>query len=181
MALNPQLVKSIKTTFARHSSDELRKILQERDGNTYSDEAFAAAEELLNERAQGTAKEPPPPPPPPTREELAAFADGRLRIQIRSIGVLFYFLACVSLLCGAASFLWNSFIGCLLVAVAVFYSWLGFQIRRFSPRAQTLALFVSMLMMLNIPIGTFIGIWIFMKLNQAEHLFAKNLPKETTL
>jgi hypothetical protein len=66
MTLDPGTVKTIKGNLAGTTSDELREILKHRDASRWSDEAFAAAQELLDDRAQGRAKEPllnPLPPP----------------------------------------------------------------------------------------------------------------------
>ena len=58
MGLNPELVESIKDHFAQKPSVELRAILEAHDTAALSDEAFAAAEAVLAERARGAAVEP---------------------------------------------------------------------------------------------------------------------------
>src|SRR5262245_60336152 len=65
MALDPRTVKAIKDNLARTPSEELRRMLKHRDGRRWSDEAFAAAEQLLDDRARGEAREPVPGPVPP--------------------------------------------------------------------------------------------------------------------
>jgi hypothetical protein len=63
MALDAAAVKAIKTNLAGTPSAELRHMLQVRDMSRWSEEAFAAAQELLDDRAQGRASEPQPNPP----------------------------------------------------------------------------------------------------------------------
>lgn len=58
MPLNPQLIATIKLNFANLSSEELQGILTKRDESQWSDEAFEAARQLLEERDTGTAREP---------------------------------------------------------------------------------------------------------------------------
>ncbi len=66
MALNTQLVKTIKANFADKTTDELRLMIEQRDHSQYSEEAFAAAQEVLEERQAGKAPEPQAPPVVPT-------------------------------------------------------------------------------------------------------------------
>ena len=62
MGLDPALVKAIKANLAGTSSTELLHLLQVRDLRQWSEEAFAAAQELLDDRTQGRAAEPQPNP-----------------------------------------------------------------------------------------------------------------------
>jgi hypothetical protein len=64
MALDSALVKAIKANLAGTPSAELREVLQVRDLSQWSEEAFAAAQEVLDDRAQGRATEPEPLPLP---------------------------------------------------------------------------------------------------------------------
>lgn len=62
MALDHALVKVIKANLAGTPAAELRDMIQVRDLSLWSEEAFAAAQEVLDDRAQGRATEPIPPP-----------------------------------------------------------------------------------------------------------------------
>ena len=57
MALNRNLIDSIKKTFARRASAELEEIVQTSDPDRWSEEAFVAAREVLADRASGLARE----------------------------------------------------------------------------------------------------------------------------
>lgn len=69
VSLDRQLIDSIKTHFTAKSSAQLQEILRAEDRNHWSEEAFAAAREILLDRETGRAKAPkvpmvePPPPP----------------------------------------------------------------------------------------------------------------------
>jgi hypothetical protein len=52
MTLDVNLVKAIKATFAKVPSDDLQQMLKQHDGSQWSDEAFAAAKEVLEYRAR---------------------------------------------------------------------------------------------------------------------------------
>ena len=58
MALDPQLVHRIKSSFARLTSEELQGILTKEDRSQWSDEAFEAARRTLEERSRGVLSEP---------------------------------------------------------------------------------------------------------------------------
>jgi hypothetical protein len=58
MTLDRQLIDSIKEHFVRKSAAQLQQILQAHDLVRWSEEAFAAAREVLDERATGRAPEP---------------------------------------------------------------------------------------------------------------------------
>ncbi len=74
MGLNRKLVETVKGHFAQKSTAELQDIARVRDLERWSEEAFAAAEEVLADRAAGRAKEPRVPvkdtPPPSPGESL---------------------------------------------------------------------------------------------------------------
>jgi hypothetical protein len=77
MSADAKLVEEIKHHFSRKTSAQLREILQCADKERWSPEAFAAADELLMERRQGSADEPATPEPerlPPTGPNRAALA-----------------------------------------------------------------------------------------------------------
>ncbi len=58
MPLNADLVARIKSNFKTLGSGELQAILTAQDRSQWSDEAFEAARQLLDERSKGDAKEP---------------------------------------------------------------------------------------------------------------------------
>lgn len=58
MALDKRLVQSVKRNLAEQTSDQLRKMLDQHDTTQFSEEAFEAARELLQDRAEGRASEP---------------------------------------------------------------------------------------------------------------------------
>jgi len=58
MSLDPNLIKRIRSNFESLSSDELQRIANGRDTSQWSEEAFEAARQLLNERSKGIALEP---------------------------------------------------------------------------------------------------------------------------
>src|SRR5687768_9280301 len=51
-------IESIKKHFAEKSKAELQDIIKLQDRERWSDDAFVAAEEVLNDRAEGRASEP---------------------------------------------------------------------------------------------------------------------------
>jgi hypothetical protein len=181
--VNPKLVKSIKLRLAEQTSDELRKMVEERDVDQYSDEAFVAAQELLDERTRGEAQEPAPKSPPPelSPEQRAAAEDALLRRQIRLIGVYYYFLASWCFLFGYVFFKidrTHDFVGVAGILTAGF-ALLGWSLRRFYPFARVVVMLLSMLQIPAFPIGTIIGFYCFDKLSRADHLFGgKGHPGE---
>ncbi len=176
--MNVRLVQSIKLHLAEQASDELRKMLEERDASQYSDEAFAAAREVLEERARGESREPPPkpaPPPKPTPAQLAAVEDALLKRQIRAIGIYYYGLAAV---CASLAGVFvplgsiDGYAGAVTAAVlALSFCVLGWSLRRFSRTARLVALIISMVQWPAFPIGTVIGLYCFDKLTRGGHLF----------
>ncbi len=58
MGLDRQLVERVKVHFVQKSTADLEEIVRRKDRDQWSDEAFVAAEEVLNERAAGRGKEP---------------------------------------------------------------------------------------------------------------------------
>jgi hypothetical protein len=58
MSADAELIRTIKGHFARKTSTQLREILQSKDQERWSPEAFTAAREILAERAYGIADEP---------------------------------------------------------------------------------------------------------------------------
>jgi hypothetical protein len=179
------LVQSIKRTLAEQSSDELRKMLNERDEGQYSEEAFLAAQELLDARARGQQREPPtkpPPPPPLTPAQREAAADALLRRQVRLVGAFYYaqavawalFMPLTALLPGA-----DALTTVVMTTPAVGLWLLGRGVRRFSPTARGVAIVFSMLQVPAVPLGTVIGLYSFDKLMRADHLFGgKGHPGE---
>jgi hypothetical protein len=150
----------------------------------FSDEAFVAAEELINDREKGVVKEPPPklpPPPSPTRAEREATEEAMLRRQVRLIGAYYYFVAGSWILLGIAL---NRIGGDLGISVffGLFgcgFGLLGWSLRRFHPAARPVAMIVSMLQVPAIPLGTVIGLYCFSKLTRADRLFGgKPHPEE---
>lgn len=188
MAVNADLVRSIKRTLADKSSDELRKMLESRDVGYYSDEAFAAADELLSERAKGIGQEPPPKPAPrpePTAAERAVQQDAQLRRQVRLVGAYFYLQAS-----------WWAIVGTGLVMLGVeeyrlLTHWVvvqipcallilvGWSLRRFSPTARMFAMVLISPQLAAFPIGTLVGFYCLDKLWRSDHLFGvKGHPGE---
>jgi hypothetical protein len=192
MGTNVQLVRSIKRYLSEVSSDELRKMLEERDVSRYSDEAFITAQEIMEERARGQLQEPPPktpPPPKPTPAQLEAAEDALLRRQVRLIGAYYYFLACWWIFFGLLLlefvalrlhlFLDGILKSLVLIIPGVLFWLLGWSLRRFSPFARIMVMFISILQMPSIPIGTIIGLYCWDKLIRANKLFgAKRHPGE---
>ncbi len=79
MALNRNLIDSIKKTCARRASAELEEIVRANDLDRWSEEAFVAAREVLADRASGLARAPLVPekdsPPPSTDVHWGALFD----------------------------------------------------------------------------------------------------------
>ena len=182
MGVNTRLVQSIKRSFSEQPSDELRKMLEERDQGQYSEEAFVAAQEILEERTSGRSVEPVrrEPPREPTPEERLAASDALLRRQIRLIGLYYYFLACIGLLVAQmfvflavlqSSFQFVLISAFMIVPFATTFWFLGWALWRFSPAARVAAIILSFLQMPGFPIGTCIGLYCFDKLMRADHLF----------
>lgn len=63
MSLDREQIDAIKAHFLRQFSTKLRTILESNDEKTWSPEAFAAAREILDDRAAGRAAEPTEAPP----------------------------------------------------------------------------------------------------------------------
>ena len=178
------LIQTIKLHLAEQSSGELRKMLEERDVGQFSEEAFVAAQEALDERGRGECQEPPPQPPPPpawTPAQHAAAENALLRRQVRLIGAYYYCFAVMGVLLAAVFVQLGRHDDFAAVAVlfAVGFWWLGWSLRRLSPTARVLAILLSMLQLPGFPIGTIIGIYCFDKLTRADHLFGgKGHPGE---
>ena len=76
MALNRSLINSIKEHFAKKATDELCEIVLVNDLDRWSEEAFAAAREVLAEREAGRAQAPRVPEeetPPPSADERLSY------------------------------------------------------------------------------------------------------------
>jgi hypothetical protein len=58
MTLDPKLIARVKSNFVSLTSEELQGILTKVDRSQWSDEAFEAARQLLDERSKGAAREP---------------------------------------------------------------------------------------------------------------------------
>ena len=77
MTADATMVKNIKENFAAKRSDELKQIIQLQDRDRWSEEAFIAARELLQDRLDGIADEPPEPAlPQPPKFHLDTTATG---------------------------------------------------------------------------------------------------------
>jgi hypothetical protein len=73
MAVNRQLIDTIKKHFAGKATAQLQEIVRVRDVDRWSEEAFAAAQEVIQDREAGRAKAPRVPvedAPPPSRDEV---------------------------------------------------------------------------------------------------------------
>ncbi|HEY2785130.1 MAG TPA: hypothetical protein VGJ05_09165 [Fimbriiglobus sp.] len=176
MSIDPALVRSIKRNLAEKTSDELRQLLVVRNRAEFSDEAFVAAEELINDREKGVGKEPPPklpPPPPPTRAESEAAEEALLRRQVRVIGAYYYFLAGSWILIGIALTRIGGDLGISAIngVFGLGFGLLGWSLRRFHPAARTVGMIVSILQVPAFPLGTVIGLYCFSKLTRADRLF----------
>ena len=60
MTINAALIQQIKTRFSQKPTSELEALLTKHDASEWSEEAFAAAAEIIDERRAGKAPEPQP-------------------------------------------------------------------------------------------------------------------------
>lgn len=178
--MDPRLVQSIKKNLSGKSSDELRQMLAQHDVDQFSPEAFVAAQEVLDDRASGVSSEPLPPPPPMqwTPEQQAREDDARLRYQVRLIGIIYYLQAIFALISlrSALSMRLPDEFSAILLVYAIIMVLLGWSVRRFYRPARVVGIMISLFNMLAFPIGTLIGIFCFVKLTQAAHLFNDEGP-----
>jgi hypothetical protein len=89
VSLDRQLIDTIKEHLARQPSAELRSMMEANDRARWSDEAFAAADEVLSDRAAGRAREPaaPAPEPPPPPPKAPAFDDLALIVGLNLLTI----------------------------------------------------------------------------------------------
>jgi hypothetical protein len=171
MSIDERLISSIKNTFAKDTSEELRALLTKRNRGSYSAEAIVAAQQVLEERKNGLAKEPPAKPLPPTEAEIAGQWDARLRQQIRSIGIYYYFIGIVGAFLGISLFLKGDMSGVVVILIGVVFWLLGFYLRRLSSTARILSYLISVPLLFAFPIGTLVSLYTFVKLTRGRHLF----------
>src|SRR5262245_51307764 len=96
MSRDRELIDTIKWRFERKSSDQLRQIALASAGGDWSDEAVAAAVEVLRDRAAGLAREPvtpedDSPPPPGVHFEPAQVALGLLTGLVTGVFIIPYY------------------------------------------------------------------------------------------